>query len=129
MSTPETITDPAGVDAVVREARAEGRVAIDLEFLWERTYAPIACLAQLATPVGVHLVDPIEGAPLGPIAELVADPDVEVVMHAPSADLTLLGMAYGIRPQALHRRAAHAPASSASAPARASATCSSGCSA
>ncbi len=65
MSSPETITDPHGVDAVVREARAEGRVAIDLEFLWERTYAPIACLAQLATPVGVHLVDPIEGAPLG----------------------------------------------------------------
>ena len=100
MSSPETITDPAGVDAVVREARAEGRVAIDLEFLWERTYAPVACLAQLATPVGIHLVDPIEGAPLGPIAELVSDPDVDVVMHAPSADLTLLGLAYGVRPQA-----------------------------
>ena len=99
MSTRETITDPAGVDAVVREARAEGRAAIDLEFLWERTYAPVACLAQVATPVGVHLIDPIEGAPLGPIAELVADPDVDVVMHAPSADLTLLGMAYGVRPQ------------------------------
>lgn len=101
MSTRETITDPSGVDAVVREARAEGRAAIDLEFLWERTYAPVACLAQVATPVGVHLIDPIEGAPLGPIAELVADPDVAVVMHAPSADLTLLGMAYGIRPQSL----------------------------
>lgn len=100
MSSPETITDPAGVDAVVREARAEGRVAIDLEFLWERTYAPVACLAQLATPAGIHLVDPIEGAPLGPIAELVSDPDVDVVMHAPSADLTLLGMAFGVRPQA-----------------------------
>ena len=100
MSSPETITDPAGVDQVVREAREQGRVAIDLEFLWERTYAPVACLAQLATPVGVHLVDPIEGAPLGPVAELVSDPEVEVVMHAPSADLTLLGMAYGVRPQA-----------------------------
>lgn len=101
MATPETITDPAGVDLVVRECRAEGRAAIDLEFLWERTYAPVACLAQVATRAGVHLIDPIEGAPLGPIAELVADPDVETVMHAPSADLTLLGMAYGIRPQNL----------------------------
>jgi ribonuclease D len=100
VSSPETITDPAGVDEVVREARAQGRVAIDLEFLWERTYAPIACLAQLATPVGVHLIDPIEGAPLQPVAELVSDPEVEVVMHAPSADLTLLGLAYGVRPQA-----------------------------
>lgn len=101
MSTPETITDAAGVELVVNEAREHGRAAIDLEFLWERTYAPIACLAQVATPVGVHLIDPIEGAPLRPIAELVADPDVEVVMHAPSADLTLLGMAYGVRPRAL----------------------------
>jgi ribonuclease D len=97
----ETIRDAAGVDAVVAEARAEGRAAIDLEFLWERTYAPIACLAQVATSRGVHLVDPIEGAPLGPIADLVADPAVETVMHAPSADLTLLGLAFGTRPQNL----------------------------
>lgn len=101
MAPLETITDAAGVDAVVREAREHGRCAIDLEFLWERTYAPVACLAQVATPAGDHLIDPIEGAPLEPIAELVADPDVDVVMHAPSADLTLLGMAYGVRPASL----------------------------
>ena len=101
MAPLETIRDAAGVDAVVAEARAEGRAAIDLEFLWEKTYAPIACLAQVATARGVHLIDPIDGAPLGPVAELVADPDVEVVMHAPSADLTLLGMAFGTRPRRL----------------------------
>ena len=84
----ETIRDAAGVDAVAAEARAEGRAAIDLEFLWERTYAPIACLAQVATARGIHLVDPIEGAPLKPIADLVADPDVETVMHAPSIGST-----------------------------------------
>ena len=101
MAPLETIRDAAGVDAVVAEARAEGRAAIDLEFLWEKTYAPIACLAQVATARGIHLIDPIDGAPLRPIAELVSDPDVEVVMHAPSADLTLLGMAFGTRPQRL----------------------------
>ena len=53
----------------------------------------------MATPAGVHLIDPIEGAPLEAVAELVSDPDVEAVMHAPSADLTLLGMAFGTRPQ------------------------------
>src|SRR3954471_17632578 len=95
------IRDVAGVTAVAEEARSHGRAAIDLEFMWERTYAPVACLAQVATPVAVHLVDPIEGAPLLPIAELVADPQVEVIMHAPSADLTLLGMAYGLRPARL----------------------------
>lgn len=98
MPPPVPITDAAGVATVVAEARAAGRAAIDLEFLWERTYAPIACLAQVATPEGVHMVDPIGGAPLGPIAGLVSDPEVEVVMHAPSADLTLLGLAFGTRP-------------------------------
>ncbi|MGD9697010.1 MAG: ribonuclease D [Thermoleophilia bacterium] len=102
MPPQEPIRDRAGVDAVVKEARAEGRAAIDLEFLWERTYAPLACLAQVATARGVHLVDPIDGAPLEPIAELVSDPDVAVVMHAPSADLALLGMAYGTRPANFH---------------------------
>lgn len=97
--SPPPITDAAGVDAVVAEARAEGRAAIDLEFLWERTYAPVACLAQVATPAGVHIIDPIEGAPLRPVADLVADPAVEAVMHAPSADLTLLGLAFGTRPE------------------------------
>lgn len=98
MPVPPPITDAAGVASVVEEARRTGRAAIDLEFLWERTYAPVACLAQIATPEGIHIVDPIEGGPLGPIAELVSDPAVEVVMHAPSADLTLLGLAFGTRP-------------------------------
>jgi ribonuclease D len=89
------------VEAVVTAARAAGRAAIDLEVLWERTYAPVACLAQVATARGVHLIDPIEGAPLASVAELVADPGTQVVMHAPSADLTLLGLAFGIRPRAL----------------------------
>ncbi len=96
----EAITDAAGVAAVVGVARSAGRVALDLEFLWERTYAPRACVAQLAVD-DVYLIDPIEGAPLEPVAQLVADPEVEVVMHAPSSDLQLLGMAFGIRPSRL----------------------------
>lgn len=83
---------------MVAAAHEHGRIALDFEFLWERTYAPIACLAQVAIDGRVHLIDPIEGAPLGPVAALVSDPDVDVVMHAPSSDLTLLGMQFGTRP-------------------------------
>ncbi len=60
---------------------------------------PIPCLAQISVENEVALVDPIEGAPLEPLAELVADPDVETIMHAPSADLTLLGLDFGTRPR------------------------------
>lgn len=92
------ISDAAGVEALVRRVRDAGRCALDFEFLWEKTYAPLPCLAQIAVEGEIFLVDPIEGAPLEPIARLVDDPEVAVVMHAPSADLTLLAMAHGVRP-------------------------------
>lgn len=98
-TTSEVIRDPGGVAAVVAAAHEHGRIALDFEFLWERTYAPMACLAQVAIDGRVHLIDPVEGAPLAPIAALVADPEVDVVMHAPSSDLTLLGMQFSTRPQ------------------------------
>ena len=97
----DLIVDAAGVDELVRRAHSAGRIAVDLEFLWERTYSPIACLAQVAVDGEIALVDPIAGAPLGPVADLVADPGIDVVMHAPSADLTLLGLAFGTRPESL----------------------------
>lgn len=97
----ELISDDTGAHEAAAAARAAGRVAIDFEFMWERTYAPLPCLAQLATPDAIFLIDPVEGAPLEPIGDLVADPAVEVVMHAPSADLTLLGLALDVRPAAL----------------------------
>lgn len=96
--TPQVITDAPGVDAVVDAVRAAGRFAIDFEFLWERTYSPQPCLVQVAVGDEVHLVDPIEGAPIEPLAALVADPSLLTIMHAPSADLTLLAMNYDTRP-------------------------------
>jgi ribonuclease D len=76
-------------------------MALDVEFLWERTYAPIPCLAQVATNHEIALIDPIEGGPLDDIAALLADPAVEVVMHAPSADLTLFALGFDVRPSNL----------------------------
>ena len=40
------ITTPDQVDDLAARARDAGRMALDVEFLWERTYAPIPCLAQ-----------------------------------------------------------------------------------
>lgn len=86
---------------MVAAIRAAGAFALDLEFMWERTYAPQACLAQLAVDGEVFLVDPIEGASLEPIANLVADPEIATLVHAPSADFTLLALRFGTRPAAV----------------------------
>src|SRR3954464_3743398 len=102
MSTVEEITDAAGVESLLADARAEGRCALDTEFVWERTYAPVLCLVQIATPDRVAVVDPIRGAPLEPIAGLVSDPDVEVVMHAPAGDLAAFLLHHGVRPAAVY---------------------------
>ncbi len=92
------VTDAAGVDEIVALARANGRCAIDTEFFWERTYAPVLCFVQIAVDGQVVLIDPLAGAPLEPIAELIADPAVEILMHAPAADVLAFGLHYGTRP-------------------------------
>lgn len=99
MPATPVIRDRAGVEDLVRQARSAGRFALDFEFLWERTYRPIPCLAQVSIDNEVALVDPVEGAPLEPLADLVADPDIETIMHAPSADLTLLALHFGTIPK------------------------------
>ena len=95
---PALVSDPAGVDALVAAVRAAGTCALDTEFLWEKTYAPQLCLAQIAVGDEIWLVDPLAGAPLEPIADLVRDPAVEKLMHAPSADLIAFGLHFGAVP-------------------------------
>jgi ribonuclease D len=96
--TDRVITDTASVEALAASARAIGWIAIDTEFLWEKTYAPVLCLAQVAIGDDVALIDPLAGASLAPLAAVVADPTVEVLMHAPSADLLAFGLHHDARP-------------------------------
>jgi ribonuclease D len=75
-----------------------GRLAIDTEFMSERRYQAMLCLAQLAVadpvaPGGVRteILDPIEGEiDAGPLAGVLADPAVEVVVHAGRQDVAIL---------------------------------------
>ena len=77
-------------------ARASGRIALDTEFMGEGRYRTLLCLIQLAVPDGataerIELVDPLaeelDGAPL---ADVLADPDVQVVVHAGRQDIALV---------------------------------------
>ena len=55
------------------------------------------CLLQLATAERLAVLDPLEDVDVGPIAELVGDPAVQLVMHAPAGDLLLFATRYGVR--------------------------------
>jgi len=86
-------------DELAAAAREHGRFGIDTEFMGEGRYQPLLCLAQVVVddpgnrerPVRVELLDPLEGdLDPTPIAELLADPDIEVIMHAGRQDVGLL---------------------------------------
>ena len=79
---PRLITDPAKARALYDEIREARIFALDTEFISEHTYRPELALAQVATPDRVAILDPLALPGLDPLWELVADPDVEVVMHA-----------------------------------------------
>jgi ribonuclease D len=83
---------------LARRAREAGRMGIDTEFMGEGRYRPELCLVQIAVPgddpeLGdVTLLDPLEDDPFdpAPLAEVLADPDVEIVLHAGRQDVALL---------------------------------------
>src|SRR5436190_1598236 len=83
---------------LARRATDAGRLAIDTEFMSERRYQAMLCLAQLAvadpgSPGGVRtdILDPIEDElDVAPLAAALADPAVEVVVHAGRQDVAIL---------------------------------------
>lgn len=95
----ELSTDQASIDDIAAAARSVGWVALDTEFLWERTYSPRLCVVQANVAGDIVLIDALEDVDLMPIAELIADPEIEVLMHAPHADLVAFALHYDISPK------------------------------
>jgi ribonuclease D len=85
--------------ALAERAATLGRVAIDTEFVSERRYQALLCLAQVAVPdpgsqdgVRTEVIDPLGDDPPdpAPLARVLADPAVEVVVHAGRQDIAIL---------------------------------------
>ena len=84
--------------AFCERARAFDAVAIDTEFLRERTYHARLCLVQAATPDECVVIDPIVIEDLAPLAELMADEGTIKVFHACSQDMEVLYHTLGVLP-------------------------------
>jgi ribonuclease D len=81
------VTTDDELAALAEHVRTEGCFAYDTEFITEQTYVPRICLVQVATPHRIAVVDPLAGLDLAPVWELVADPDLETIVHAGEQDL------------------------------------------
>jgi ribonuclease D len=83
--------------ALADGARESGRLALDTEFMGEGRYRTLLCLVQLAIPESddagerILVVDPLpddfDGSAL---AEILADPAIEIVVHAGRQDVALV---------------------------------------
>jgi ribonuclease D len=82
--------DVARVAAVARE---RGRLAIDTEFMSEGRYRALLCLVQVAVddPTSpIILIDTLDEVEVGPLGRLLADPAVQVIVHAGRQDVAIL---------------------------------------
>ena len=79
-------------------AAAFDAIAVDTEFLRERTYHPRLCLVQVATPDECAVIDPLAVKDAAPLAALMCDPGTVKVFHACSQDMEVLLQALGTLP-------------------------------
>jgi ribonuclease D len=84
------------VAELAARARETGRLGIDTEFMGEGRYRALLCLVQVSVEepdgsVWVEVLDPIEHElDAAPLAEVLADPAVEIILHAGRQDVALL---------------------------------------
>lgn len=95
--------DTAEIERIAAQAQATKAIAIDTEFMGEGRYRTLLCLIQIAVPLHgsesgswIELIDPLAGElDATPLARVLADPQVEVVVHAGRQDVALLRRALG----------------------------------
>ena len=86
--------------AVVDRARAQEAVAVDTEFVWERSYYPALGLVQIGLGGDdIVLVDTVGIDSLEPLGELLEDADTVKVLHDATQDLQILARATGATPR------------------------------
>ena len=78
------------VRAIADRARTAGRLGLDTEFLPEGRYRPLLCLVQVVVGEEVWVLDPLAGFDPAPLAGVLADPAVELVLHAGRQDISIL---------------------------------------
>jgi len=90
MSNIQFIDSAAELHVLCQKMKQESWLALDTEFLREKTYYPKFCLLQIATLEWVACVDPIalEGE-MGELFDVINDPSIIKVLHACRQDVEI----------------------------------------
>ena len=86
------------LEAFCQRARSYKVIAVDTEFLRERTYHPKLCLIQVATADEAAAIDPLLLEDLAPLVRLFEDDSITKVFHACDQDLEVIYDGMGCTP-------------------------------
>ena len=89
------ITTDNQLRELISKAMQAPAVALDTEFVRERTFYPELGLVQLAIKHDCYLIDPVAINDLYPLGELLAAPEITKILHDPQQDLMILKSATG----------------------------------
>lgn len=91
------IQDGQTLRAFCERAASSHVLAVDTEFLREKSYYPKLCLIQLGTHDETAAIDPFAIQDLSPICTLFEDERITKIFHACSQDLEVISHAMGCR--------------------------------
>jgi len=92
--TPQIVSDSARLEQFAARLADAPAIALDTEFLRERTYRPQLCLLQLAGNDMACCVDPLAGFTLDALKPLLAGGTTKI-LHAARQDLEVLWPVFG----------------------------------
>ncbi|MCX7088907.1 MAG: ribonuclease D [Methylococcales bacterium] len=99
MTTIQYIDTPEQLDALCQLIATAPWIALDTEFLREKTYYPKFCLLQIATPDWVACIDPIALTDLNPLLDVLYLPSIIKIFHSCRQDLEIFFQLRGSIPQ------------------------------
>ena len=87
---PDPITSNAALNEIVEQYQNADFLAVDTEFLRERTYDPQLCLIQVSDGVNAVAIDPLsKSLDLNPVWDLMRNSNITKVFHAGSQDMEI----------------------------------------
>ena len=98
MTTIQYINTPGQLANLCEQIKKESWLALDTEFLREKTYYPKFCLLQIATPEWVACIDPIALPRLDDLFEVLYNPAIVKVFHSCRQDLEIFYQSTGKLP-------------------------------
>ncbi len=84
--------------AFLERCKKSPYIAIDTEFLREKTYYPKLCLLQMGIENEIAIVDPFKIRNLTALADVLVDPSIVKIFHACSQDVEILYHETGVVP-------------------------------